>query len=73
MEYGMIVTNVDFKPAIETAPGKDIAQNLTVVLQQVVQTTSKAIDKLEGGGWHIISHELTKLGNTLLVSFLIRR
>ncbi len=72
-EYGMVITSVDLKPGIETAPGEQVAQSLTIVLQKVVGSTSKAVEKLEGGGWGIIAHDLTKVGNNLLVSFLLRR
>jgi hypothetical protein len=72
-EYGMVLTNIDLKPEIATAKGEQIAQGLTIVLQKAVQQTSKGIDTLEGGGWGIIAHDITKIGNNLIVSFLLRR
>lgn len=72
-EYGMVVTTIVLKPEIETAKADQVAQDLTIVLQKKIGQTSKAIETLQGGGWGIIAHDLTRLGNNLLLSFLLRR
>lgn len=72
-EYSVVVTDIDLSPDIEKVTSDQLDASLTMSLNQIVQKTSKVIQTHEGGGWEIISHELTRLGNRLVVSFLLRR
>jgi len=72
-EYSTIVTTVDLKPEIYKATSEQVAQAITMSLGNVLRKTSKGIETLGGGGWHILSHQLTTIGDHLIVSFLLRR
>jgi hypothetical protein len=70
-EYNTVSSCILLKHDIENATVEEIGESVNQALYQAVQTTAKEL-KAQGGGWNIISHELTKLGNNLIVSFLLR-
>ena len=43
------------------------------LLNEILQKTSKGIETFKGGGWDIVSHEITRIERHLVVSFLLRR
>jgi len=72
-EYGMIVTTGELTVGIADASADEVSQSLTVVLTEMLQKTSKGIETLQGGGWSIVSHEITRIDRHLVVSFLLCR
>jgi hypothetical protein len=72
-EYSVAVGCINMKPNMENATSKEINLGLTKALGNIVQKMSKDIDKINGGSWEIVSHGLTKLGNKMVVSFLLHR
>ena len=73
VEYSVAVGCINMKPNMENATSKELNLGLTKALGNIVQKMSKDIENANGGTWEIISHELTKIGNKLAVSFLLRR
>ena len=72
-EYSMMVQTMQLQPGMSDATGEEVGKSLAVALGQIVKTVSTASQKLEGGGWEIVSHELTRIDRHLVVSFLLRR
>ena len=72
-KYGIMVQTMKIKPNMADATPNEVSQALTVGLNQTVQKASKGLDTLEGGGWEIVSHALTRINRHLVLSFLICR
>ena len=72
-EYATVVTNVDLKPEAYSQTGDKLAQSLTLTLSKVLKNTTKARESFQGGRWDILSHQIFRIGDHLLVSFLLRR
>ncbi len=72
-EYSTTVTTIDLKPEIHRATGEQVTQTIRMSLGVALRKTSASLEKLDGGGWHILSHQLTMIDNHLVASFLLRR
>ena len=73
IEYGVMVGSAELKPAIMMATSDQVAQTITTILNHELQKVKKALNSFQGGGWEIISHELTRIDSHVAVSFLVRR
>ena len=60
------------KQAEEALPA-EVAKSMAVSFAKVLQSTSKGMETFQGGGWEIVSHQITRIGHTLFVTFIIRR
>jgi hypothetical protein len=73
-EYGFIVQTIDIKPDMEDSTADQLSQTMAIGLNKIVQSASKGLNNLPGGGsGEILSHNLTRIGGHLIVSFLFRR
>jgi len=73
-EYCVMFETADVKPEILVTATKDeFSQNLQVALAGVIHRVSERMKTFQGGGWEIMSHQLTRLDLYLIVSFLLRR
>jgi hypothetical protein len=73
-EYGFIVQTIDIKPDMEDSTADQLSQTMAIGLNKIVQGASKGLSNLPGGGGgEIISHNLTRIGGHLVVSFLFKR
>jgi len=72
-EYAVLATTGELKVGMADASANEVSQSVTVVLNQIVQKAAKGMEKLQGGGWDIVSHEVTRIDRHLVVSFLLRR
>ena len=73
-EYAIMSETVNVKPEVMvTETKKVLLDNLGTDLIRVMDIVHKSLRTYEGGGWEILSHDLTKLDRHLVVSFLIRR
>ena len=72
-EYSVMVQGMDIPPQAVQAGRDELAQTLTIGLGKLIGTMSNAVESFQGGGWEIVSHELTPFGTRLVVSFLLRR
>ena len=72
-EYSTVVTHIDLKPEAYSQTGDQMAKNLTAVLGKVLKSTAKLSESFQGGKWEILSHQIFRIGDHLLVSFLLRR
>ena len=61
------------KPHMEDTTSEEINLGLNKALGDIVQRMFKDIKGVNGDSWEIVPHELTKLGNKLVVFFLLRR
>lgn len=72
-EYGLISEVADVKlEKLTTAIKDEFVQNLQVALAGVIFRVTERMKTFQGGGWEIMSHQLTSLDRYLVVSFLIR-
>jgi hypothetical protein len=73
-EYSMMVKTADLSPeALATANKDELSKGILGALGAAVSELSKGMDTFQGGGWEIISHQLTRFENHLFASFLLRR
>jgi len=73
-EYAIMSETVNVKPeALVAESKKELLSSLGIDLVRVMDIVHKSLNTYEGGGWEILSHDLTKLDRHLVVSFLIRR
>jgi hypothetical protein len=73
-EYGFVVQTIEIKPGMEDATADQMSQTMAMGLNQTVQSASKGMNNLPGGGTgEILSHNITRIGSHLVVSFLFRR
>jgi len=74
VEYGFIVQTIDIKPDMEDSTADQLSQSMAIALNKIVQSASKGLGNLPGGGkGEILSHNLTRIGGHLVVSFMFRR
>ena len=74
VEYGFIIQTIDIKPDMEDTTADQLSQTMAIGLNKIVQGASKGLSNLPGGGnGEILSHNLTRIGGHLVVSFLFRR
>jgi hypothetical protein len=73
-EYGFIIQTIDIKPDMEDSTADQLSQNMAIALNTIAQSAAKGLSNLPGGGnGEILSHNLTRIGGHLVVSFLFRR
>lgn len=73
-EYGLLVQTIDIKPDMEDSSADQLSQSMAIALNTIVQSASKGLSNLPGGGnGEILSHNLTRIGRHLVVSFLFKR
>ena len=73
-EYSLISEVADVKlEKVATATNDEFTKNLQASLSGVIFRVTERMKAFQGGGWEIMSHQLTSLGSFLVVSFLIRR
>ena len=72
-EYATMVQTAELKPGLADFTSDEVGQNIAVGLSQVLQKASKGLQTLQGGGWEILSHDLTRIDRHLVVSLLICR
>jgi hypothetical protein len=75
VEYGFMVQTMDIKPDMEDSTADQLSQGMAVALNKMAQGASKGLSNLPGGGGNpeIISHNLTRIGGHLLVTFMFKR
>jgi hypothetical protein len=72
-EYGFMVQTMEIKPDMEDATADGLGQMMAMGFGQMAQKAAKGLTTLQGGNWEIMSHDVTRLGRHLIVSFLLRR
>lgn len=72
-EYATLVEVGELQKGIEDMKSKDVAVSMISGLGGLVNKVSDAIKTLDGGGWEIVSHEITVISKHLIVSFLLKR
>jgi len=73
-EYSVMVKTTDVKSEeLATATGDKLSQIVGVVLGNTANEVSKGVESFQGGGWEIISHQLTRFDHHFVTSFLLRR
>jgi len=73
-EYSVMVKTVDLNPeALATANKDELSKGILGALGGAISELSKGMDAFQGGGWEIVSHQLTRFEHRLVASFLLRR
>lgn len=66
-----IVSNID--PVIADSSPKDFLQATAAGLDECLTFLHRQLPQHKGGGWEAVSHDVSRIGPFLLVTFLIRR
>jgi hypothetical protein len=72
-EYVVMAETVTLKPEAYSATADQLAQLITAIVNKIVVKASKGLPNFQGGGWDISSYNMTRIGDHLVVSFLIAR
>jgi hypothetical protein len=73
-EYGFILQTIDITPDMEDATGEQLAQGMAMAMNKSVQGAARGLTNIPGSGkGEILSHNLTRIGSHLVVSFLFKR
>jgi hypothetical protein len=72
--YAVVIRAATLTPFLARATDKEVAASLSQTLNQIMLETSQSLDESpDGPGWELVSHNLIRLDNHLVVSFLVRR
>ena len=72
-EYRTITKSLVIQKDLEQITINELQQIMTQAIAGITEEASEALKTLDGGGWEIISRELTKFDNKFIVSFLLKR
>ena len=72
-EYATMVGSIGLTKKVEEATPDEITKAITIGLGKTTTNIMKAYDTFQGGGWEIISHQITLVSHTLVVTYLARR
>ncbi len=72
-EYTTVTKSLIIQKDVEQLTINELQQIMTKAIAGITEEVSKALKTLNGGGWEIISRELTKFDNKFIVSFLLKR
>jgi hypothetical protein len=72
--YGLIVQTIDVKPGMEDATANEMSEGMAVNLNKALQGAVRGVNNLPGGGsGEILSHNITRIGRHLVVSFPVQK
>jgi hypothetical protein len=69
----MAINTLQLKTVTPDATGDDMNKYISLGVNRIFRDVAEGTQQVEGGGWEILSHSLTKLDNHLVVSFLLSR
>ena len=72
-EYTTITKSLVIQKNVEQLTINELQQIMTQAIAGITEEVSKVLKTLDGGGWEIISRELTKFDHKFIVSFLLKR
>jgi hypothetical protein len=73
-EYSLMVKTAHVKSEeLATATGDKLSQIVGGVLGNAASEVSRGVESFQGGGWEIISHQVTRFDRDFVTSFLLRR
>ena len=73
-EYSVIVRTLDMIPEnLARATADDFHDSIALALTQTIDIVEKDLDKFQGGGWEMLSHDVNMSERFMVVSFLLRR
>ena len=72
-EYGIMTQTIEITPEMADVNAGGMSQAITMKLQPFIRAASEGLGKIEGGGWRIISHSLTRVDRHLVLTLLIER
>lgn len=68
MEYAFLVRTCDLPVS-----GPESSQFIARELAAMAEPLQRSLESFDNGGWHVISHDVTQVNGTLIVSFLMSR
>ena len=72
-EYAVMGGYVELKPDVFTAPCNQVTETIIASVNHELEKTKKGLKSFLGGGWEIVSHEVTRIEHCLVVSFIVCR
>jgi hypothetical protein len=72
-DYGMIVQTLTIKPDMEDASSDEVSKEMSVGLGQLLHKVTTGLKNLPNTkDAELLSHNITRVGSHLIVSFLFR-
>ena len=72
-EYTFMASTIALKDGYQQAPGEDLAQGIGAAMGGFGTTLSDALPQWGGGSWDTVSHDVTKIGDNLILTVFLRR
>jgi hypothetical protein len=64
---------IEITPEMADVGANEISQAITMKLQPFIQAATHGLGNIQGGGWRILSHSLTRVDRHLVLTLLIER
>ena len=72
--YKVLIRSFELKPGIPDLTGDEIAADLTMGIQKMLEDVEKGMQNFpESGNWEIIDHHLLRLDRHLVMSVLVKK
>ncbi len=72
-EYAFMVETVTIQPGIADATADEVSHTIVGTFAPLVGKLGTNLPQLAGGGWQVVSHDLTRIDRHLILTFVIRR
>jgi len=72
-EYAFLVTTLTLTPGLADATSAEVSKGLGTALGPFGEQLAKSVPSFQGGGFEIVSHDLTRIDRHLVVTLLLRR
>ena len=72
-EYAFLTTSITISQEIADATGGEVSRSIGGALGPFGEELGRALPEFQGGGWEVVSHDLTRIDFHLVVSLLLRR
>jgi len=73
VEHGMVVQSSPLPEHWSRLDAPGVADVLSRRFVEITSGLDTGLATLAGGGWEVVSHDTMIIGNSLVVSFLVRR
>jgi hypothetical protein len=73
IEYSVIVRTPQLQLGTTEPNSGEVSEATACALGGIVREVSEDCGKVEGGGWRVLSHDLTRIDRQMIVSFLLCR
>ena len=72
-EYSFLHRVYSLDAALQDASLREVASGTSTLLGEFLQALEEELPSHKGGGWEVISHDMSRLGAFLLITVMLRR